>query len=307
MKSAGKYMVGLAGVLGVVALVWGTGEERETGRIVFDSNRSGSFGIFTMAEDGSDVRMVVDSPQQEMYPDVSPDGQWVVYARTGGTEHFENSTIRMCRLDGSEDRLVDASGSFPRFHDASGEVYFMRERHEIMMVDVEAGGPARRLFPDAPRVGERQVVLPALSPDGSKLAFTTDRPGPWHVVVVDLSSGEERLVGRGCEPFWALNGQAVLWVSSQHTHERTGIRALMLDEGRVLTVQDDDAPWGHEYFPWVDRDASRLLWSACPPGQHAHEWSNYQVFLRRGLEALPERVTHDKFTNRWPKWYSIEK
>lgn len=301
-----RALTGLA-LVGGAAWLWtlraDDGQVAIRGRVVFDSNRSGSFGIYTMADDGSDTRVVVDSVAQEMYPDVSPDGQWVAYARTTGTKHFANSELRMCRRDGSDDRLLAEHGTFPRFHDASGQVYFMRDRYEIMILDPVGVTPARRLYPQASAVGDRQILLPSLSPDGQQLAFTTDQPGQWHVAVVDLRTGEEFLVGRGCEPFWTLRGEALLWISSRQTRERTGILSMILEGRRVLPVQDDDAPWGHEYFPWTDADSQRLLWSACPPGQHAHEWSNYQVFMRTGLDGVPVRLSHDEFTNRWPKWF----
>jgi Tol biopolymer transport system component len=110
------------------------------------------------------------------------------------------------------------------------------------------------------------------------------------------------MVGPGCEPGWMPDGR-VVWVSEDGGRERTGIFVSDANTGKIETLQDDDAPRGHEYFPTVTAEGRRLFWSACRPGQHAHTdfGSNYQIFSRRLPDGKPVRITFDGFNNRWPK------
>ena len=49
------------------------------GRILFDSNRSGNFGIYSISLDGQDLQKVSNTPKHEIFPDPSPDGRFVVF------------------------------------------------------------------------------------------------------------------------------------------------------------------------------------------------------------------------------------
>ncbi|MGH9041132.1 MAG: TolB family protein, partial [Acidimicrobiia bacterium] len=52
------------------------------GRIVFTSDRTGNFEIFTMDPDGSDVVQLTDWPEEDREPAWSPDGTRIVFVRT---------------------------------------------------------------------------------------------------------------------------------------------------------------------------------------------------------------------------------
>ncbi len=273
------------------------------GDLVFDSTRSGSFGIWRMAADGSGLTAIADTNEQEMYPDPSPDGRWIAYARAVTLSKFSPGEIRVCRPDGTEDRKLADDGTFPTFGPDGRTVYFERGREAVMAVSLDGGEP-RQVFP-GPRGFGGQVVKPRMSPDSRQVAFISNRGGGrgWQVWLADLATGEARQLGAGCEPGWFPDGARIVQVQEGGMRERTGIVARPAAGGEAAMLQDDDAPRGHEYFPVVTPDGRWLLWGACPPGRHNHlePESNYQLFARALPDGEPVRLTFDGWSNRWAK------
>lgn len=80
----------------------------ENGRISFASNQTGSFQIYTMDADGSDVAQLTSAPGNSVISDWSPDGQRIAFDsnRTGTVEVFT------MRSDGSDVRQLTHLGGF---------------------------------------------------------------------------------------------------------------------------------------------------------------------------------------------------
>ena len=107
--------------------------------IVFDSNRSGTFGIYRMSVDGAGVAPVVDLGDHELYPSPSRDGQWVAYARALDPGRGAEADVYICRPDGTENQLVVRDGTFPEFSADGRWIYFERGREFLMKVPVTGG------------------------------------------------------------------------------------------------------------------------------------------------------------------------
>ncbi|MBM9530912.1 flippase-like domain-containing protein, partial [Desulfoprunum benzoelyticum] len=271
------------------------------GRLLFDSNRSGSFGIYTQDLDGRRVNKVVDTPAEEMYPDIDPTGRWVVYARARSTNLRAPAEIRICRLDGSDDRLLLANATFPSFTADGRAVIAERERRQIIRVDI-AGGKEEEIFPRGQGPFARaQIAKPRISPDGQWVAFTSDRPRRWTAWAVRLQDGRAVELGEGCQPAWSTDPDVVYHVATAGMQERTGIVRTTLPSGRAKTVLDRDAPRGHEYFPAI-AGGRYIFYGASRPGEHDHDSANYQLYVHDLKEGWTARLTRDGFTNRWPQF-----
>jgi uncharacterized protein YjdB len=76
-------------------------------RVVFSSNRSGSFDLYLMDPDGRRLRRLTSGPGNEGEPAWTPDGNRIVYTATTGT----STHIAIMASDGSENRqLTIATG-----------------------------------------------------------------------------------------------------------------------------------------------------------------------------------------------------
>jgi len=278
-----------------------TGSLPIPGLIVFDSNRGGTFGIFGMRPDGSDIRPIVDSGMTEIYPDPSPDGRWIAFARAKSPHRLAPSQVLVCRPDGSHERILSEDGTFPTFSSDGKTVYFERNRRIVMAVGID-GGDEREIFPgENESFGNYRAVKPRVSPDGSAVAFISDKKGRWNSWMVELASGNALHLGKGCEPAWFPGGKRLVWVKGSGTRQGSGMYAFDRKTGKSAEFHDDGPPFGHEYFPTLSRDGRLLLWGACPEGQHAHETSNYQLFAKDLAKGTVSRLTCDPFCNRWPK------
>ncbi len=271
------------------------------GRILFDSNRSGSFGIYVQNADGSGLRTVVDTAEEEMFPDIHPDGNWLVYARAHSTNVKAPANVHICRLDGSEDRVLLADATFPSFTADGKAVIAEQDRSRIIRVDI-AGGKTEEIFPrgEGP-FAKVQVVKPRISPDQQWVAFTSDAPRRWTAWAVRLEDGRAVELGEGCQPVWSADPQQVYHVATTGMKERTGFLRTDLAEGKGRTVLDNEAPRGHEYFPAIFQDRY-IFYAASRIKEHDHDSANYQLYVHDLKAGWTARLTCDRFTNRWPRW-----
>ena len=275
-------------------------QNNDSYRIVFDSNRRGNFGIYSVGLDGGEPKELIDSKYHDILPDVSKDGKFIVYAR-GKSAIGRNCDIWLANSDGSMPRLLVKNGNFPTFSTDGKTVYFEREQSKVMAFSIEKG-EAREIFPLGlkPFFGKK-VVLPRVSPDGTYLAFGSAYPRFWETWVINLQTKEFFNVGFGCEPVWNSDSTSFYWVTRENTKSKSGISYFDIATKSSKTVQDNGEPFGHEYFPNISDDGALLVWGACPGNQHSHETSNYQLFAREVATDTIRRITNDPHTNRWPK------
>ncbi len=275
--------------------------ELPAGRLLFDSNRSGSFGIYIQNGDGSGLRTVVDSPEEEMFPDIHPDGEWLVYARARTTSLKAPADIHICRIDGSQDRVLLQNATFPSFTADGRFVIGERQRRGIIRVDIQSG-QEQEIFPAGQGPFMRaQIAKPRISPDQQWVAFTSDAPRRWTAWAVRLKDGKAVQLGEGCQPVWSVDPARVYHVATRGMKERTGFLLSDLPQGQGRTVLDNDAPRGHEYFPAIFQDRL-IFYAASRIKEHDHDSANYQLYIHDLKAGWTARLTCDGFTNRWPRW-----
>lgn len=269
--------------------------------IVFDSNRSGTFGIYRMQTGNSVVNAVVDSEKHEIYPDTSPNGQWIVFAKAETTARTSPADIWIVRPDGSDAKLIAKDGTFPTFSGDGQTVYFERDRNKAMAVDV-SGENLREIFPAGNKeFGSSALIKPRVSPDSRYLAFISDKKGRWNTWYVDLRESKLLHLEKGCEPTWYPDSERVAWIKTGGVKDGSGLYTFDTNNRNVTVLQDGGPPRGHEYFPTISRNGDFLLYSSCREGEHSHIDANYQLFIKDLQTNELTRVTFDQHTNRWPK------
>lgn len=273
------------------------------GKVVFDSNRSGTFGIYTIKANGQEVTKIYDSELQDMYPDPSPDGEWIVFTVSKTLKRDSYADVWIVRRDGSDAKLLAKDGKAATFSGDGKTVYFERDRRKIIAVDV-SGENEREIFPgEENKFGNYYVIKPRVSDDGKQAAFISDRNGRWHSWIADLETKEARLMGRGCEASFYPSSSELVWIQKKGAGAKAGSGIFKYDQKTNISkkLQDDGPPMGHEYFPEIDQSGRFLLYSACPHDQHSHEDSNYQLYIKDLKSGYHHRITLDPYTNRWPK------
>jgi Tol biopolymer transport system component len=226
-------------------------------QLLYVSRRTGMGDVWVMPVDGSTPRQLTRDIRNDYAPDWSPDGKWVAFLSNrgrqtdvwlapagGGTElrvtddpaeednlEWRPGTTQLAFLvgdesralwtlsvaDGAERRLTPDSirvGGYDLSPDGTQVVYSVQRGGGVSELQVLslAGGPPRTLV-----AGSGENSEGYWSPDGSKVAFLSNRGGSLDLWIVDASGGEPRRLTdwptdeRDAE--WAADGSGLYFLS----------------------------------------------------------------------------------------------
>jgi TolB protein len=157
-------------------------------RILFVSDRDGDPDIYVMDADGGNVRQLTNAPGYDGGPFFSPDGAWIAYR----TDRLEKDAlqIHVMRADGSGDTAVTAGKGVhwaPFWHPTRPWLIWtgadhsdptQRPNYDLWIVRYEATAAGFRTTAPVRLTDHPSAdVLPAFSPDGTRLLWTSGR-GP---------------------------------------------------------------------------------------------------------------------------------
>lgn len=208
------------------------------GRILaFVSNRTETRQIWLLPLDGGEPWRLTDHPIGVREPTWSPDGRRLCFVAAGADRPGERVLVP------SRDDRARVLRIRQYRHKLDGTGFFGPYRDHLWIVAVD-GGPARQLTG-----GSSDDSAPAWSPDGSEIAFVSDRAPDrdWHfgggaIHVVHAETGAlRRLTAENrsaAHPAWSPDGQQIAYVASDAA---------------------DDAS-----------AANLRLWITCPDGSGAH-------------------------------------
>ena len=204
-------------------------------RIAFMSERDGNGEIYMMDADGGNPQNLTNNPAGDWNPSWSPDGKRIAFVsdRDGilDIHGFPTSEIYVMDADGKNPQNLtnNRAGDWsPEWSPDGKRIVFMsyREGHfigdfedttsEIYVMDND-GGDEQRLTEN--RKNDRG---PSWSPDGKRIAFSSDRKGDWlnyEIYVMDDDGGnlqkltENRKNDGG--PSWSPDGKRIAFSSDR--------------------------------------------------------------------------------------------
>jgi TolB protein len=262
--------------------------------IAFVSTRGGSSEIYVMDADGGNARPATANRSINSFPAWSPDGDAIVYT---SYRHANRPQLFIsARGRGSPGRPFARLGTerpqYRAVFDASGKwlalVLSTDGAAEIYAARPDGSG-LRRLTND------RGIdISPSWSPDGSRIAFSSDRTGSPQVYVMDADGGNvRRLTFQGSyntSPVWSPDGQ---WIAYQ---ARVGgqFDIWLVDPEGGMNVPLVEHPRSDETPSWAP-NSRKLAFSSTRRGR-----ADIYVVDVSGDNLL--RVTSDAGENRSPAW-----
>lgn len=226
-------------------------------QIAFVSDQSGNKEVYLMEADGARPRRVTRNGSLNLFPAWSRDGQSLIYTsyRSGTPD------LWMLRRGHQGKRVIASDGEKYRgvFGPLDGQVTFVMNQNgntDLFLGLVDRPG-SRRL------TSHRSIeVSPSWSPDGTKLAFASDRSGTPQIYALNTLTGRTRRLtfqgGYNTSPAWSPSGE---WIAYSARVEGGNHDLYLVDPDSGYTVRLTDHPRTEEDPAWSP-DGRKIAFSS---------------------------------------------
>lgn len=207
-------------------------------KLLFQSNRTGVFQIYSMKTDGAEVRQLTSMPDPSYGPSYSPDGKLIAFAHGSNGQ----SNVYVMSTDGSAQRRLTSDGldnSHPHWSPDGRRIVFNSSR---------STPPADRANPDREQDDIFSIALDGsdlrqlthcntvctyafLSPDATRMVYrkVTNTPGMnWdlgeatrnsEIAVANADGSNERILTNNAAfdgwPIWSPDGKQIAFASNR--------------------------------------------------------------------------------------------
>ena len=214
-------------------------------QLAFHADIAGGAQIFVMDSDGKNLVQLTHSPGYNVEPHWSPDGSKIVY----NLSIPEAGTVQMLSMnsDGTNVELLpnpDGQNWYPRII-ANDRVVFTSDVHHRDFYDIFT------MNPDSSDIRQLTTVkainwFPEHSPDGSQIAFTSNRDDPelsdsgnYNIYIMNHDGNDIRqitdLPGQEIHPKWHPSGDKLIF--EWHKEQPMGLYMLDLHSSEIKKIR----------------------------------------------------------------------
>ena len=267
--------------------------------IFFNSDRDGHFNLYAYStSNGRTTQVTSNRPWDVRWPSSDNEGQ-IVYELNGELQVLDARTRKSTPIsinvpdEGNSRRpsrvaagnLIESVGLSPK-----GERAVFAARGDIFSAPIEKG-PTRNLT-DSSGAHDK---WPSWSPDGSQIAFISDKSGEEELYLVpqDGSKPAEQITNGGTamryQPEWAPDGKRIAFSDKDGK-----LYVLTLADRKVVEIADTPRNQIRDYI-WSPR-GNFLAFTMANQNQFS------SVFVWSATDGQLRRVTDDSFNSYNPTW-----
>lgn len=276
-------------------------------KLVVASNRAGGEAkeIFTMDWDGANIEKLTSHKTIALSPTWSPDGKKIAYTayvkRTGNlfrnADMFVLDLATMKRLSVSFRKGLNSGANFS----PDGKFIYLTISEtgtpDIFKISATDGDILARLTKGP---SGAMNVEPAVSPDGSKIAFSSDRSGKPMIYVMDIDGKNvKRLTTVGvynATPAWSPDGKKIAFAGqSEGNFDIFVMDADGSNMIRLTSAKKANGKQAHNEDPCFSPDGRFIVYTSNRTGSN-------QIFISTVDGTEERRVTADSHDYFKPKW-----
>jgi Tol biopolymer transport system component len=317
-RSKTKGAVLLALVLGTILATLmglaGTAREADAaypgtnGRIAFQSDRTsgigvdnptGDYEIFSMKKDGTGLKQLTFNTSDDVTPSYSANGGAIVFA----SQRDGNKEIYVMNPDGSnqqritnntvddESPTISPDGVWIAF-DRVREIEYGTEGKKLSTYEIIAWAAGNEYNLTNNDLNETQ---PVYSPDGSKIAFESDRAGGSEIFVMNADGTNPTNLtndptSADYSPEWSPNGNKIAYESNgSGNFDISVMKADGSEKKRLTTTTTGEA------FPAFSPDGKKIAFVR-------NRGSNTEIFTKNLSTGSQQQLTNDPASDVVPDW-----
>jgi TolB protein len=262
--------------------------------LVYEQTVDGNTDLYAVSSAAGEPRRLTRDPAEDTLPRFTPDGTSVVYSSK------KSGSWQVWRMPaaGGEARRIRANGATEYQADVSPDgarLAFLTDLggpERLVVMELETGAVR-----DLVRHGRRTIFgNPHWSPDGSRIAFSSNWKVGHQIYVVEVASAEARrispLTSGGCEPRFSRDGRHVVYVSRGHMGSTSRLVEHDLATGEERALVDWPAL---NYDPVYSPDGRELAFASNITGEFA-------IYRQRLSDGKAWRVTFGAGPARSPDY-----
>lgn len=265
--------------------------------------------IFTMDWDSHNKKQISKHNSIAISPAWSPNGKYIAYTafitrKIGSGPKKKNPDMFVYEVDSGKRWLVSYRDGMN-----SGAEFFPDNQHLLVTL---TEGPGANIYKidrsgkNKTRItsgtGRAMNVEPAISPDGRKIAFSSDRSGKPMIYVMNVDgSGVRRLTFAGhynSTPSWSPDGKKLAFAGFDRNKNNFDIFLVNVDGTgleRLTSAKKANGKWSNNEEPSFSPDGRHVMFISDRTGPR-------QIYMVNSDGSNERRITYDDLYYAKPKW-----